>query len=393
MKIRSEYVKAIVLLCLVGLVTAIGTNEITTSGGNLLLNSSSGTINVELGTTGSLTLNAADASSENIAAHNTGATNYLHLQTYLNATDYDELGIFPGGFQLYSSYPAGAYLYPYTDGTYTFGSSDHEWAVLNANALTSQVALNVNSAGTNFQSGSVAVTGDVNASGAVKAVNVYGTNVYDGAHVSTGAFAQNQIMENASWGFRLTLNGAGANTLSLQQTTNAFSGSTSPFIINAGNITIDRSLNPATNNSQTIGRAGLLYSTIYVKSTVTSDAFYNGDPEYLIREVERPGEGLAKEFIPKTLLTENGCDTAENQTECWSRIGDENWDSLNHITDTYDGDVITSDGLSVRDTVAENQALKQVMLDNGLMTEEQLSAAKQTIVSARPVRLGGGLRA
>lgn len=168
-------------------------------------------------------------------------------------------------------------------------------------------------------------------------------------------------------------------------------------------------LYPAVNNSATLGFAGRLWATIYAKTSVTSDAFYNGNPDVLIREVEK-ADGLAKQFIPREMVAScpdssvmvdvemhNETDTwvgtrPELETECWMRVGEAQWDNTSHVTETYDGDVITSDGLSVRDVAAENSALRQVMLDNALATEEQLTTAVTAARQAQQIRLGGALR-
>jgi hypothetical protein len=314
MTMQNMYVKAIVLLCLVGLVTAIGTNEISTSTGDLLLNSSNGNVNV-------------------------------------TAT------LWQNGVSVYTS--AGGAL-----------------------------------------SNSATVTGDVNATG-----KEYAPTVLGGGFVGVGSATPQFTTDNAAGAVLAIKHTVDANgyagisfipdnnaTQLIQFYVNPIGYGINGLVLYATTAT-DGSISPYVNNSYTLGRAGLLWGTIYAHTSVTGDTFYNGDPDYLIREVERPGEGLAKEYIPKSLVADcpdssvtvqttdlegNTITRPELDTECWSRIGDENWDNLNHITDTYDGDVITSDGVSVR----EMNAVKQVLEDKGVLTEADISTKVQQIKQA-----------
>jgi hypothetical protein len=153
---------------------------------------------------------------------------------------------------------------------------------------------------------------------------------------------------------------------------------------------------PNANNTGAVGAKDMEYNSMYSKAFTVGDWFANKNPNYLIRFVETD-EGMATQFIPRdeivncpdeNVMTQitlpNGSveERPESETDCWMRVGDEVWDTTQHSTQTFDGDVTTSDG-SMRDMLA----LKAVLVDKGVLTENEVSAKVQQMR-----QLGGGLR-
>jgi hypothetical protein len=136
---------------------------------------------------------------------------------------------------------------------------------------------------------------------------------------------------------------------------------------------------PISNNSVYLGSAALRWKTIYATTALNvGDIFMTANPDYMIRIVEKP-EGEVTQYIPKEYYSDCKDTLTEHYDDCEIRVSEEHWDDTIKTTKTYDGDFINSDGISMRDTIAENQALKAVLVDKGVLTDAEVSAKVQVV--------------
>jgi len=375
--------------------------------------------------------NAAGSSIlEVISPPNTGGASDVQLWLLANGSDSNRLILGSNyGSSLFGMYFSANNVrdrafFPDLDSAYDLGTSTYAWANVYTDNIANPGAIKVLASGDTNDYSSFSTVGDVPQLNVVGGGSlVYKTDMSSVAKISFDThyydFTGLTIYNTAGGFFTIGLYNDSYSGISGWNGTGMLRSNDKIIIIanddlndfiyfdTVGNVA---RMSPFDNNTYTLGYAGKLWAAVYAKSTVTSDMWYAGGSEYMIRQVEKP-EGLVKQFIPKIAFANckddvrtkeysNGTtyeDTVERYDECLIRVAEHEWDTTKKITETYEGDIINENGDSfttMKDQIQtlelenmalydENIALKKALIDKGVITQKDLDDAK-TVEQIKP---------